>query len=268
MDKNFEIPGLGRIWFSEAELARIALKYSGVIDFAARMYHAIKDKLGDGFDFEVSVDETQSPTSPLEHFFIVRELQKRDVEIASLAPRFSGSLEKAVDYKGDLEVFRRDLKAHVAIARYMGGYRISLHSGSDKFSLYPLFRQEAGDLFHVKTAGTSYLVALEVVAEKEPGLFREIYSLSLEKFSEDRATYHLSTDLSRLPDPSSLGDRELVALLSEPDPRQVLHVAYGSVLRSELGDDLKRVLLAHEEDYFGKLEVHLGRHLEQLGVKG
>ncbi len=267
-DKNFYIPGLGRIWFSETELARIVLKYSGVIDFAARMYHAIKEKLGDGFDFEVSIDETESPTSPLEHFFIVRELQKRDVEVSSLAPRFSGSLEKAVDYKGDLEVFRRDLRAHVAIARALGGYRISLHSGSDKFSLYPLFKQEAGDLFHVKTAGTSYLVALEVVAEAEPELFREIYRFSLERFAEDRATYHLSTDLSRLPDPSALGDTGLASLLSEPDPRQVLHVAYGSVLRSELGEDLRKVLLEHEEDYHARLERHLGRHLELLGVKG
>ncbi|MGY4707409.1 tagaturonate epimerase family protein [Candidatus Bipolaricaulota sp. J31] len=267
-DRTFEIKGLGRLRFSELDLARAAVKYLGAVEFAAEMYRALREKLPDGFDFELSVDETETPTSPLEHFFVVQELKKRDVELTSLAPRFSGSLEKAVDYHGDLEVFRRDLRAHVAIAVALGGYRISLHSGSDKFSLYPLFAREADGWFHVKTAGTSYLVALEVVARRAPELFREIYALSVERFPEDRATYHLTTDLSQVPDPSSLPDEELPKLLEEPDPRQVLHVAYGSVLRSPLGAELKKALLDFEEDYAVALEAHLGRHLEHLGVRG
>jgi len=268
LDKSFEIKGLGKLWFSEAELMRAAVKYLEAIEFAAEMYRALNQELPDGFDFELSVDETETPTSPLEHFFVVQELKRRDVELTSLAPRFSGSLEKAVDYRGDLEVFRRDLKAHVALAKALGGYRISLHSGSDKFSLYPLFAKEAEGLFHVKTAGTSYLVALEVVAERAPELFREIYRLSVERFEEDRATYHLSTNPAALPSPADLSDAELRRLLQEPDPRQVLHVAYGSVLRSPLGDELRDVLLEHEEDYAASLERHLGRHLELLGVRG
>ena len=268
LDRTFEIKGLGRLRFSGPELARAAVKYMGAVEFAAEMYHALRKVLPGGFDFELSVDEAETPTSPLEHFLIVRELVKRDVQLTSLAPRFSGSLEKAVDYRGDLEVFRRDLRAHVAIAVALGGYRISLHSGSDKFSLYPLFAKEAGGLFHVKTAGTSYLVALEVVAVRAPELFREIYRLSLERFPEDRATYHLTTDLSRVPDPASPRDEELPRLLSEPDPRQVLHVAYGSVLRSPLGERLREGLLEFEEDYAAALEAHLGRHLEHLGVRG
>jgi hypothetical protein len=167
---------------------RAAVKYLRAVEFAAEMYRALAEKLPRGFDFEVSVDETETPTSPLEHFFVVQELRRREVEIASIAPRFSGSLEKAVDYRGDLEVFRRDLRAHVAIARALGGYRISLHSGSDKFSLYPVFAKEADGLFHVKTAGTSYLVALEVIAKRVPDLFREIYKFSLARFPEDRPT--------------------------------------------------------------------------------
>ena len=268
LDRTFEVKGLGRLRFSELELARAAVKYMGAVEFAAQMYRTLKEVLPEGFDFELSVDETETPTSPLEHFFVVRELQKRDVTITSLAPRFSGALENGVDYRGDLEVFRRDLRAHVAIAEALGGYRISLHSGSDKFSLYPLFAKEAEGLFHVKTAGTSYLVALEVVARRAPDLFREIYQLSLERFPEDRATYHLTTDLSRVPNPVSLSDEELPRLLSEPDPRQVLHVAYGSILRSPLGEELKKVLLEFEEDYAAALEAHLGRHLELLGVRG
>lgn len=267
-DKTFDIAGLGRLWFAETELMRAAVKYMKAVEFAAEMYHALEKELGGGFDFELSVDETETPTTPLEHFFMVRELKKRGVELASLAPRFSGSLEKAVDYRGDPEVFRRDLRAHVAIAKALGGYRISLHSGSDKFSLYPLFAEEARGLFHIKTAGTSYLVALGVVARRAPGLFREIYALSVERFPEDRASYQLATELSRVPDPASVGDEELPKLLEDPDPRQVLHVAYGSVLRSPLGAELKRVLLEFEEEYAAALEAHLGRHLELLGVRG
>jgi hypothetical protein len=265
--KTFEIKGLGRLWFSELDLMRAAVKYLRAVEFAAEMYRALAEKLPRGFDFEVSVDETETPTSPLEHFFVVQELRRREVEIASIAPRFSGSLEKAVDYRGDLEVFRRDLRAHVAIARALGGYRISLHSGSDKFSLYPVFAKEADGLFHVKTAGTSYLVALEVIAKRVPDLFREIYKFSLARFPEDRATYHLTTDESALPSPDALSAGELPQLLAEPNLRQVLHVAYGSVLRGPLGEELRKVLFEFEGDYAAALEAHLGRHLELLGVR-
>ncbi|HEC63016.1 MAG TPA: hypothetical protein ENI38_01305, partial [Candidatus Acetothermia bacterium] len=184
-----------------------------------------------------------------------------------LAPRFGGVLEKAVDYRGSLEVFRRDLRAHIALANMLGPYRISLHSGSDKFSLYPVLAREGGDRWHVKTAGTSYLVALQVVAEKDPELLREIWSLALERFQQDRKSYHLAPELTRLPRPQDLKEEELPSLLVEDDSRQVLHVTFGSVLRGELGNRLRQLLLQHEEEYQRALAEHLGRHLVALGVK-
>jgi len=267
LGKNIQIKGLGRLRFSERELAAAAIKYSRAIEFAAEMYHALREALPGGFDFELSVDEAITPTTPLEHFFVVSELARRDVELASLAPRFGGAMEKAVDYRGSVEVFRRDLRAHVAIARMLGPYRISLHSGSDKFSLYPVLAREGAGMWHVKTAGTSYLVALEVVARHAPNLFREIAELSLARFAEDRATYHLSTDLSRIPELARLSDEELPKLLAQEDSRQVLHVAFGSVLKSSLGEELRRVLVEHEEAHYEALARHLGRHLVALGVK-
>ena len=265
--KNIPIKGLGRIRFSQRDLAAVAVKYLPAVEFAADMYAALKEELPTGFDFELSLDEADTPTSPMEHYFVVRELQARGVELASLAPRFGGVLEKAVDYRGSLEVFRRDLRAHIALAKILGGYRISLHSGSDKFSLYPVLAREGEGMWHVKTAGTSYLVALEVAARFAPGLFREIVRLSCERFEEDRATYHLSTDLSRIPELDSLSDEELPQLLEQEDSRQVLHVAFGSVLTGRLGDELRRVLSQHEEEYAEALARHLGRHLIELGVK-
>ena len=266
--KNIPIKGLGRIRFSERDLAAAAVKYLPAVEFAAHMYAALKEKLPAGFDFELSLDEADTPTSPMEHYFVVRELQSREVELASLAPRFGGVLEKAVDYRGSLEVFRRDLRAHIALAKILGGYRISLHSGSDKFSLYPVLAREGEGMWHVKTAGTSYLVALEVAARFAPGLFREIMRLSCERFEEDRATYHLSTDLSRIPELDSLSDEELPQLLEQEDSRQVLHVAFGSILSGRLGEELRRVLIQHEEEYAEALAQHLGRHLIELEVKG
>ncbi|MBC7097933.1 hypothetical protein H5T52_02260 [Candidatus Bipolaricaulota bacterium] len=267
LGRNFQIKGLGRIRFSERELAAAAVKYSPAIELAARMYQALSEALPDGFDFELSLDEAESPTTPIEHYFVVKELQKREVELSCLAPRFGGSMEKAVDYRGSLEVFRRDLRAHIAIAKVLGDYRISLHSGSDKFRLYPVLAGEAEGLWHVKTAGTSYLVALEVAARRAPELFRRIAELSLERFEVERATYHLSTDVSRIPNLEALSDGELPRLLAQEDSRQVLHVTFGSVLRGELGEELRGVLLEHEEEHYRLLAEHLGRHLEALGVK-
>ena len=265
--RSFSIPGAGELEFTEEELIRAAVKYGKAVEFATEMYWALLERLPDGFDYEVSVDETESPTSLLEHLFIAHELHRSGVELTSLALRFVGEMEKGVDWRGNLGEFERELRTHVAIAKNFGGYRLSLHSGSDKFSLYPVIAESTG-IWHVKTAGTSYLVALEVAAKRNPDLFRRIVRLSLEHFAEDRATYHLSADPARIPPLDTVADSELPGLVSAHDSRQVLHVGFGSVLNSPLGDELKRFLVEYEEDYSEALAMHLGRHLEGLGVKG
>lgn len=265
LNRSFFVAGLGELRFSEEGLLQVAVKYWRALEFAKEMYQALSKVLPQDFDFELSLDEVDSPTTPLEHLFLILELHRRDVNLTSLAPRFAGDMEKAVDYRGDLEVFRRELRAHVAIARAFGPYRISLHSGSDKPSLYPILAEEARDLWHVKTAGTSYLVALEVVAQFEPRLFREILELAKAHFSQDRASYHLSADPNSIPDPWDLHDWDLLGVLAEPNGRQVLHATFGSVLK-ELKEEFCQALLDHEEEYYAALARHLGRHLEALGV--
>lgn len=260
--------GPGRaLKFEEDALVRAAVKYGAAVRFAAQVFRALASRLPNGFDFELSVDETESPTAPFEHLFLVLELRRLGVTLTSLAPRFSGAMEKAVDWRGDLSQFRAELRAHVAIAKAYGPYKISLHSGSDKFSLYPVFAEVGEGLWHIKTAGTSYLVALAVAGQQAPDLFREIARLSLARFPEDRKSYHLSTDPRRIPDLARTADPDLPRLLAHPDFRQVLHVAYGSVLQSPLGKDLHDFLLAHEREYHEALAEHLKRHLELLGVK-
>ena len=126
----------------------------------------------------MSVDETDTPTSHAEHLFIARELRRLGVRWVSLAPRYVGRFEKGVDYIGDLGAFEADFAGHAAIARALGPYKLSLHTGSDKFSIYDIATRSAGGLLHLKTAGTSYLEALRATASFDPTLFREILALA------------------------------------------------------------------------------------------
>ncbi|MEF8798060.1 MAG: tagaturonate epimerase family protein [Candidatus Bipolaricaulota bacterium] len=256
--------------FRDREVKRAATKYYQAVKFAAKSYQWVSKAVDGDFIFEVSVDETETPTAPLEHVFVAKELQERGVDLFSLAPRFVGNIQKGIDYIGDLDRFEEQLKAHAAIANSFGDYRLSLHSGSDKFSIYPYFSKYLGENVHVKTAGTSYLEAIRLVAEKDPELFRMIHEFALERFDEDRATYHVETDLSNVPGPEELPDEELPDLFDEDDPRQVFHVTYGSVLSHMEGDDyvfkdeIKDLLGKYEERHYELLESHLGHHLDLL----
>jgi len=254
---------------TNVDLLRAAVKYGGAVAHVATLYAHLLDRLPVGtFDFEVSVDETDSPTTPVEHFYIASELKRLGVTWTSLAPRFPGRFEKGVDFIGDLNEFRSALAQHAAIARQLGPYKISLHSGSDKFSIYPIIAELVGDLVHVKTAGTSYLEALRTLAATDAGLFREILDFSRERYPQDRATYHVSADISAAADPARLADAELPQTLDDFHTRQICHVTYGSVLsvngsdgKPRFRDRLLGRLRKHEERYTHLLENHFRKHV-------
>jgi hypothetical protein len=214
----------------------------------------------DTFDFEVSVDETDSPTTPLEHYFIANELTRLGVRFTSLAPRFIGRFEKGVDYIGDLDALDAELAKHAAVTAHFGSYKLSLHSGSDKFSVYPLVAKHWGERIHVKTAGTSYLEALRVLAIHAPDLFLKIYTLGCERYETDKRTYHVSAQLDRLP-PSD----DLPALLDDFHARQILHVTFGSAL-ARYGTEIKEALVKNETAYMEGLKAHFEKHLRLLLV--
>lgn len=261
--------------FTEETLHRAAAKYGAAVAHTVTLHRHLASRKGDEpFEFEVSVDETATPTSPLEHFYVASELRRLGVRWTSLAPRFVGDFEKGIDYKGGLAAFERSFADHVAIARELGPYKLSIHSGSDKFSIYPIAARVADGLVHVKTAGTSYVEALRAIAQVEPGLFREILDLAREHYEADRATYHVSAELARVPAAANVPDAELPALLDQTDARQVLHVTYGSVLNATNADGSPRfrtrifdALRRHEDVHFGVIERHLRRHVEPL-MKG
>lgn len=250
------------IQFDETVLLRAAVKYGRAVAHAVRMYRRLSEiQNGAPFDFEVSVDETATPTSIAEHYFIAHELKRLGVEWVSLAPRFVGRFEKGVDYIGDLAEFDRSMKQHAAVMRAFGGYKISLHSGSDKFSVYPIAAKYTHGLVHLKTAGTSYLEALRVIAAVEPHLFARIYAFAREHYETDRASYHVSAKLANTPEQPNL--TTLPDLLNQFDAREVLHVTFGSVL-DHFRPQLYAALRANEEAYYHALETHFRRHLEPL----
>jgi hypothetical protein len=123
--------------FEAESLWRAVVKYGNAIDHTLTLYRRLAE-MAENFDFEVSVDETDSPTTPREHFFIAHELTRRGVRFTSLAPRFVGRFEKGVDYIGDLAALEAELVQHAAVTAHFGTYKLSLHSGSDKFSVYQL----------------------------------------------------------------------------------------------------------------------------------
>jgi hypothetical protein len=241
-------------------LMRATVKYGKAIRHAAAMFQRLSE-LKDVFDFEVSVDETDSATTPLEHFFIANELTRRGVHFTSLAPRFVGRFEKGVDYIGDLEALDAELAKHAAVTAHFGTYKLSLHSGSDKFSVYPLIGKHWGERIHVKTAGTSYIEALRVLARHEPDLFLKIYSLGCERYEVDRRTYHVSAQLEMLPKTD-----DLPSLLDDFQARQMLHVTFGSAL-ARFGTELKEALIKHETAYVEILRAHFEKHLSLLQVQ-
>jgi len=266
-----------KLSFSEEDLLRAAVKYSAAIAHTLRL-KLLLDKLFNGgrYDLELSIDETDTPTNLLEHLFIALELKRLNIHVQGLALRFVGRFEKAIDYIGDLKEFEKTFIYHVLIAKKFGPYKLSIHSGSDKFSIYPILGRHGGDMIHLKTSGTSYLESLRIIARYDPRLFREIIDYSIRRFERDRRTYHLSTDPSKIPSPSEIADDELEkTYLDSRHGRQVLHVTYGSILtaRREDGswlfrDRIKRVLIDHEEEYYKIIANHIERHIKQLWFSG
>ncbi|MBN1674468.1 MAG: hypothetical protein JXR37_25695 [Kiritimatiellae bacterium] len=272
MGKRFDVGAGQQVVFDrEQDLTKAVVKYGAALAYTAEMAGWIADACaGRPYEIEMSVDETLSPTSPLEHLFVGMELKRLGVNVISLALRFVGDFEKGVDYRGELALFEQHYRQHVAIADACGPYKLSIHSGSDKFSIYPVVGRLSGDRLHVKTAGTSYLEALRVVCRTDVALFRELVAFCRAHYDKDRATYHVSAALGDVPE--NVADADLEdAYLNRDAGRQILHVTYGSVLvggQSPSGRPFREAILENLEANAGLyrevLHTHLGKHLAAL----
>jgi len=255
--------GSTSVALSEEALYRALVKYGRAVAHVARLYRRLVERMGDRpFELEVSVDETESVTTVEEHIYVASELKRLGVKWVSLAPRYVGRFEKGVDYIGDLAALKKNFEQHFAVSQAFGPYKLSLHSGSDKFSAYPLAREVAGELVHLKTAGTSYLEALRTAAALDPGLFRTIFRFALDRYETDRASYHVSGRADRTPPLEGLADWELPELLEHFDARQILHVTYGSVLNEpSLAGPFIELVRRNEDRYHENLAAHFKKHI-------
>jgi hypothetical protein len=268
LGKTFKFPGFS-VTFDDRTLRETIVKYGRAVLQAALLADRAKAARGtQPCEIEMSVDETHEDTTEADHVFVARELRERGVKMAAIAPKFIGDFEKGIDYRGDRKAFERSIERHAAIARAMGGHKLSVHSGSDKFSLYPAVARATKGRFHLKTAGTSWLEALRAVARKDPALFREIADFARGRYEQDRATYFISGRVEDVPPPHELADRDLERVyLNENAGRQILHVTYGSVFQSPLKPHLFEVLVREEEEYARCLAKHLGRHVAGLSAR-
>ncbi|MFK8112063.1 MAG: tagaturonate epimerase family protein [Rubripirellula sp.] len=265
---------------NEEACMRAAVKYGKAIARALKLGDYIKDvneKAGNDYEIELSVDETDQPTTLAEHYIIADQCLKGGMKLVSLAPRFIGDFEKGVDFKGDLVALEASLKDHAAVSEALGPYKLSLHSGSDKVSMYGILASSTQGKFHVKTAGTSYLEALRVVARHDPTSFREIIDFSRGRYLTDKATYHVSATLACAPETSEADDATLESEYLEmwkdvpvgkgftKPGRQILHCTFGSVLTDDkLGKIVHDCLKSHPDTYTEVLDDHFGRHLDAL----
>ena len=272
LNKTFDIGENVSLSFTEAELKKIVAIYGDAIKFAWQMYNKFIRKAKKPADFEISIDETSTPTTPLQHYFVARELIDAGVAFATMAPRFCGEFQKGIDYIGDLAQFEKEIKVHAVIARHFK-YKLSIHSGSDKFTVFPGIGRETKGIFHVKTAGTNWLEAMRVVAMTDPALYREIHKYALSAFDEARKYYHVTTDIKKIPDVAKLSDKELPDLFNRNESRQLIHITYGLILSKKnadgsfaFKDKLYKLWRENEEVYAKALMKHIGRHLDLLGV--
>ena len=259
---NKELPILGSM--SAEELHRIVIVFYKGISHAIDCYRYIDEIKTVAVDFELSIDETLTITTPAEHFVVGNELYSEGIVPISVAPHFSGAFEKGIEYAGDLNAFARDFVVHQQIADHFG-YKLSLHSGSDKFAVFSTVGKVTKGHVHVKTAGTSWLEAMRVVSEVNPDLYRRAHKFALENRPEAEKYYHVSTDVNDIPNIDLENDAYLPEYMNLPAARQTVHITYGLLLDQPwFKEEFFRTMAEHEEDYYAALIKHLGKHVRIL----
>ena len=258
-------------------LAAAAARFGAAVVQVATMYRHLRDASdGREVEFEVAVDEIDHPTTGVDHVYLATELHRLGVAWVSFAPRFVGRFEKGVDYIGDPGAYEADVSLHAAIARALGPYKLSVHSGSDKFSIYEATLRETRGLVHLKTSGTSYLEALHTLALTEPELLRRVWHVALGSYTTARASYHVSAEVKK-ENVADLPDAALARLFDDPNTREILHVSFGAVLggsaeaqqgqaAGQLAREVRGAVWAHRDDYWSLLAEHIKRHLAPFSV--
>ena len=290
---SLDIPGVSTPFTTtRAEVEQVVAKYLLAVVEAGDIYRHIAAAKGEEkMIAEVSMDETDLPQTPPELLIILALLADEKVRLQTIAPKFTGRFNKGVDYVGDLVQFEREFNDDLAvIAHAVGRYglpknlKLSVHSGSDKFSLYPIIRRalaRTGAGLHLKTAGTTWLEELIGLAEAGGdglALAKEIYTYALEHVDELCAPYAsvIDIDRSKLPSTSVVnswtGPQLASALRHIPGHpefnahvRQLLHVSFK--IAAKAGTRYTDLLKSNEEIVAKQVTENIyDRHMKPLFI--
>lgn len=288
---ELRIPGIeGSFETDRNFIFQVANKYLAAVQEAGRIYRHIEQTKGKGnFIAEVSMDETDSPQTPVELLIILAAISDEGIPIQTIAPKFTGRFNKGVDYSGDLKKFAQEFSDDVAVIAYAvqqyglpKNLKLSVHSGSDKFSIYKPIRDaiktfDAG--VHLKTAGTTWLEELIGLAEAGGDglkLAKEIYAEAYTHREELCAPYATVIDIdpAKLPSPEEVNswssEQFVSALRHDPKSpkynssmRQLLHV--GFKVAAKMGDRYLKLLEQMEDTVAKNVTTNLfDRHIKPL----
>lgn len=287
---TIEIPGVkDKFEVDEGFLSDWADQYLEAISRAVQIYEYIKGRKEAPSVFEISMDEVEEPQSPLELFFILKTASEKGLRINTIAPKFTGDFYKGIDYIGNIEQFVKEFEQDLKVIAYAvdtfdlpDELKLSVHSGSDKFSLYPhigklLQKHDAG--IHLKTSGTTWLEELiGLAASGTEGLrmVQQIYQNAFGRYDELTEPYAPVINVKKedLPEPnmfSNWSDKEVISKLEhnpdnpafDPKLRQFLHCSYK--IAAEQGESFIK-LLQRNKDKIGERVTHnlYARHIAPL----
>ncbi|WP_029036549.1 tagaturonate epimerase family protein [Salinimicrobium xinjiangense] len=277
---ELNIPGIEhKMQISKTHLREMLDKFLLAIKNAGEVYSYIEKNKKEKIHIEVSIDEVENSQSPVELFFILAALSYYNVPVNTIAPKFAGNFYKGVDYVGDISRFEKEFEEDLFVLKFAveefdlpKDLKLSVHTGSDKFSLYRVInrlikKHDAG--LHLKTAGTTWLEELIGLAENEGEGFNfsmDLYREALDRYDELTENYKsvLAIERSQLPAPEDLSSgKEFAAALRHeqnshdynPHFRQLLHTAYK--IAAEKGEQFYPLL----ERYRAQIEENVTDNL-------
>jgi len=285
------IPGIANAFqVSTEQLEKIARNFLGAVREASAIYSHIADKKGaDSFIAEVSMDEVEAAQTPVELFFILMMIKQYGIPAQTIAPKFTGRFNKGVDYVGDAELFRKEFEEDLLVIDFAikkfglpENLKLSVHSGSDKFTIYPIMGElvkKHNKGIHVKTAGTTWLeevIGLAMAGGEALQMAKTIYSSAYKRQDELCGPYSTVIDINPalLPEPSEVEqwDSEKFATTLRNIPghpnydqgfRQLIHVGYK--VAAEMGEDYLSMIRKHHKIVGDQVRTNIyERHIQRL----
>jgi tagaturonate epimerase len=287
----FDIAGIKeKVDITETMLVKSAEKFLYAVEEAGKVYrHLVEKKGNENFVVEISMDETDEPQNPIELLFILAAIALEKIPVRTIAPKFSGRFNKGVDYIGDIQKFAKEFEDDIAVIQFAieefnlpKNLKLSVHSGSDKFSIYKsinkaIKRFDTG--VHLKTAGTTWLeelIGLASAGGEGLQIAKEIYRGAFNRYDELCAPYStvIDIDVNKLPNPTEVdkwsGEKYAAALRHDQSNneynlnfRQLLHVGYK--VAAEMGDRYLNALKKYEDTIAKNVIENLfERHIKKI----